>query len=243
MLTLEVTGNNHSVLPRKIFTNIRLMKSTLIISFLLLLVVLALGQNAMTFEDFKKLSASERDKLIQSSPPALQGDLYLWMARLSMGEDEWQKHERRRLVLAKGLGGLEEAFDVQVNVLSKFLQQKEGAAKKSGMSAKELDTLSSADYAKVLACTFQRDDEVILIAKLAPTPEAMALSKKADKLASGWGDLENDDNVIIKQADIDAMEKAVAEIRNEMKKLPQWTQQQLDAATAALPKEQHIHAP
>jgi len=218
------------------------MKSLLVISFLLVLMGSAFGQNAMTFEDFKKLSPEQRNKLIQQSPTALQGELYLWAARLDMGEYLWRQHEINRLIQARGLWGLEGVFDVQTNIVDRFRQQKEADAKKSGLSGPALDAMAKSDDAKVDASRFQRDDDLELVAKLAPTPEAMELNEKAKAIAKDLNDRLDPGNgtgLVIKQEDITSMNKTADEIRTEMKRLPQWTEQQVDAAIAALPKDDH----
>jgi hypothetical protein len=200
----------------------------------------AFGQAAMTFDDFKKLSPEQQNKLIQQAPPASQWDLYVWRARLNMGEYLWRHLELKRLILARGLSGLEGVFDEQTNIIDIFRKQKEAAAKKSGLSGRALDAIVKPNDAKALASRFQRDDDLEMVAKLAPTPKAMELNKKADAIAEElWKRLDPGNGTIpvVKQEDITSVNKTADEIRTEMKRLPQWTEQQVDAAIAALPKD------
>ena len=210
---------------------------TLIVSFLIF-VQSGYGDDLIKFEDYKKLSQERRKSIAGIASPELQKTYNRWDQIISMGGKWWGWHQAQSFIHSKKLDGFIDMAYAQVNLLLRFHSEMVEINKKSGMIDKE--AVKAAD---ALVNFPETDKERYLdvcwyLVKLAPTPEALALNKKAVDLA---GELTTRlANQNITEKDYKAIDAAVKEIRDQMRKLPQLTPDQIEEGLAALPEdEQH----
>ena len=189
--------------------------------------------DSIKFEDYRRLSQEERQKAAHDASPEMQKQYGRWDQILSMGGKSWNDQQARALVSSKGLSELGGIFATQMNVRGWYHLQKVTAYEKKGMSKEQAVKAveASPDIPSI------RNEEYLDswsdLVKLAPTPEALALNEKAKALVAEWYARFDGKNITIK--DLMEVDTAAREIRDQMRKLPQWTPEQIETALAGLP--------
>jgi hypothetical protein len=210
-----------------------------IITALLISVAFAHSEETIRFEDYKKLSTEERQKIVNNARGNLYFECLEWDWRLKMGEEGWKHHQEHRLISANGFSELNNLIELQVHIWGIFQTQLEEANRKSGMAHDAQVAAYNALDAEFRAVDKERyKDREWFLVKLAPTPQALALNKRAGQLMV---DLEkrfcSTGRWIVTREDIKSIDASIQEIRDEMRKLPQMTPKEEDEAIAKLPPD------
>jgi len=220
------------------------MKTILIFTFLTFLTLTTFlhGEDALKFEDYKKLSPEERQKVIQNASPYLKKHYSNWDKLISMYGQWWKYREPSLFSDKKGFSEIGGLFNTQTNLWGNYEQSILETNRKSGMPIEKQEAVFKAleKESNAIGKEFYTDSWWYLV-KLAPTPEALALNEKAKSLM-----MELDKRFpygqdwVITRKDMDDINASVNEIRKQMRKLPQLTSDQVEAGFAALPDE-HEH--
>lgn len=203
------------------------------------------GQDAVKFEDYKKLSTAERQKLSTNASEGLRKMYANWDGIILMSGQGWRSLQGDHFIVEKGFGEMGALFNKQTNIWDYFLTKTQNETWHSKMSKeaqhallKPLDQENDALYKE-----YYKDAEWYLV-KLAPTPEALALNAKAKEL---WGELNNrfplGTQWKVTRKDMDDINARVNEIRVQMRKLPHLTPEQIEAGLAKLPVEDQTDGP
>ena len=189
----------------------------------------------ITFEEFKKLSGVDREKMVHESSGDLSEKLQRWNYRIQKGETAWQMMQLERLIHKKGINGLLRLISMQGTFEQECFSKLMSPDANSGVSHKDLIVKYQS-----LSKEMDRDGTVyaenrLLFASLIPSPEASALAKKADIIQTGWQNRYKLDKVT--REGIKTLNAQVDEIVGEAKKLPRVTPEQLQAEIDALPEE------
>lgn len=203
------------------------------------------GESTNKFEDYKKLSAAERQKLSTNASEGLKKTYANWDGIILMGGQGWRSLQGDHFIVEKGFGEMGALFSKQTNIWDYFLTKTQNETWHSKMSKeaqhallKPLDQENDALYKE-----YYKDAEWYLV-KLAPTPEALALNAKAKEL---WVELNNrfplGTQWKVTRKEMDDINAKVNEIRAQMRKLPQLTPEQIEAGLAKLPVDDQTDGP
>lgn len=217
-------------------------------SFILFAVIFALSFSAygdtINFEDYKKLSTVERQKLSTDAAEDLKGTYKNWDEIINMGGQWWGPRQGNSFINTKGFADIGALMNTQRNLFGNFVIAAQKEVKKSTMSKEARNTVLLA---------FDKEGEAIekdyildtwYLVKLAATPEAQALNVKAGKLLRELeGRFPLGRQWTITRKDMDRINADVNEIRQQMRKLPQLTPEQIQAGLAALPVEDESGGP
>jgi hypothetical protein len=220
------------------------MKKNLLMQILVLLslTAYAFSENPPTFEEYKKLSQGDRQKITGEATPELHKQYNRWNQIINMGGNWWEPtHQGWAFIRSKGFTELAGLSIWQTNLFGDFELAILESNKKSGMSEKAQDVAAASLEAEYKLIDKERyKDQWWYLVKLAPTPEAMALNEKAAALGREWITRyqSTSHSVKITRDDIKAINAAVKEIRDQMRELPQLTPEQIEVGLAALPDDQ-----
>lgn len=165
------------------------MNLTRILFCNLLFVHLLSGQEAVSMERFKGISdPAERQRLIAAAPPeqkaALEeADLHLNLLERYGGEHDLQRAKERYLAKSRRLEGFITLYEVYRTYGEWYVNAKLIDGKRHGANHEELsETSRKLDQERKLY-TDKFSNVYSLANKLELSPQALALSEKADKLA------------------------------------------------------------
>jgi hypothetical protein len=208
------------------------------IIMLLVLILPAYSGGPITFQEYKKLPLEERQKMAKDAPPDLKKKFDNWNEIISMGGQWWKPEQAKALVKSKGFDeGFFNLAIIQEGLWGYYYFQTVAANKKSNMTAQAQNDAERALEAEVEVIRKERyKDQDWYLVKLAPTPEAVALNEKAWNVAGDWSNRFPMDGVHkITRNDLKALDAAVKEIRDQMRKLPELTPEQIEDALSEPP--------
>jgi hypothetical protein len=198
----------------------------------------AYSEDSINFENYKKLLQQERQQIVREATPELQKRYGRWDQILSMGGKWWNNQQGEDIINSKGVDALADLGNIQVTLWGDFYFQTVDANKKAGMKDEQAQKAAAivADNRVIDAERYK--DLCWYLVKLAPTPEALALNEKARALGVELNKRFGQGRKITKE-DLKTIDAAVKEIRDQMRQLPQWSPDQVEAALANLPEEHY----
>lgn len=227
------------------------MKTAFTILAILLLLLPVRGSDVVSADQFKNIADSEeRERIIKQAPPAqkeelLRIDHHLWLLRRYNGEEGLKTAKESYVARARGLGVLEAVFLTQDVLWSQYIASVIKDNKKVGMQREQLiETIKNLD--KELGPIRSRQAVVhSLVFNLAPSPAALDLEKKVEKLDESLCDRFSlnggaDGHPIkpwIRRQQLDETDKQFDQIFEQLKRLPKLTPAQAQKEYDEFPEE------
>ena len=206
---------------------------TIAIMIALLFADSACAGGQVAFKDYRKLAPTERQLLMQNAPVELQKQYRRWDRIINLGGQSWAGLEQpSSLQFAKGFEGFGVLMGVERTIWNTYIQQ--GLNLKSERDPIVVPPALTAEYIE-REKEAHKDDWYLI--KVAPTPEALELNKKAAVLGAKWQRFINDYPKVTRK-DLDALDADVRDIREQIRKLPLWTPEEVEEAFAALPDQE-----
>jgi len=208
--------------------------------FFLITVISVYGGGPLTFKEYRSMTQQERQKVAADAPAELKKKLNNWDEILSMGGQWWKWWQARALVDKKDFDGLLTLFTTQEGLWGYYKIHTLDANKKSGMTP---NAQNSAEQALQANFDAKRKECLIdhywYLVKLAPTAEAVALNEEAMSIAAKWNERCPMDGIhTISIEELKSLDAEVKVVRDKMRKLPQWTPEQIMDAISTLPDEE-----
>jgi hypothetical protein len=225
---------------------------TIVMMTALLFAGAAFADGPIAFKDYKKLAPDERQLLVQKVPAGLQKQYERWDKIINLAGKWWAGRDSTSwagretavwaglnisaLIEAKGLNQLRGLLGVQETIWGCYEFQQDPLWREG----------RPVIVAPALAAEVsERDKEAEIddwyLVKLAPTSQAYELNKKAGTLGEKWAKrFIGKPPGIITRKDLAALDADVKQIRDEMRKLPLWTPEEVEEAFAALPVQEKL---
>ena len=213
------------------------MKTVLFTLALSVLSLRSVAADPTTFEEFKKLSANERQALFANMDNPLIDKFFMWGFRLDVGEESWQRRQLERLADAHGFTELDACF-LHYEQLKHEYWSDVGRKEKAAVSAENLPAASMEWSKNYDLAESQYMEALRLYAVLAPSPQAQVLNSQAKDLLHNW--LEQfppGTAYTITEPQMATMERAVQQMVTRLKALPKLTPQEAQAAIERLPDD------
>jgi hypothetical protein len=181
-----------------------------------------------SFESYRGLSSTERARIASEAPAKLQAKYSKWDHILAMGGQWWNGEEARAISKAKDFSGLLNLINVNVNVWAGYYRLKQEALQANGLTAdekKEIETL----WARLNEVDHERYKDLWwYLIRLADTPEARDLDKKANALYFKWHG-RFDENPSYTEDAMREMDVDVKVIRDRMRQLPALSAREIES--------------
>jgi hypothetical protein len=221
------------------------MKMTYTVLLFLLLLPRIWGADQVSIEEFKKITnEDDRRMIIAKAPPDQKAELKqidLHMALLARwgGDAGFRAHKESFVARARGLGALEFIFGFQVDLWGSYFAGLTAANEKAGMTNGQQEEAEKRITEEEAAFHKRFENVHSLVFNMAASPEALALSKEAgelgDKLSERFS--RNGSNPVTKD-ELTQINKQMAQIFDEMSKLPKLTPEQLQKEYDSVTDEQ-----
>ncbi|MHA3771623.1 hypothetical protein ACXR0O_08810 [Verrucomicrobiota bacterium sgz303538] len=156
------------------------------------------------------------------------------------GDAGWKEHEKYRRLDALGLAPILGVFTLQTQLSEEAASWILKAREQAGVTGEQLRALEAELYKEVDRVRRRNQDEIQpVLFRLAATPEAIALAKRATVLSQGWDRRFRGPsrNRPITRDDLKIIEQSAESVRRLLVKLPSATPEQIQADIAALPME------
>ena len=211
-----------------------------VILFAIWLSLHGVANDKINFDYYKKLSNEDRSIIVDKASPEMQKKFKQWNQILSMGGQWWGPFQAEAFIRSKGFSGLENIVNLQINLWGNYHIEIVQAKLKAGLSEEE-----ARKFADTVSNYTDNDKERYkdiwwYLVKLAPTPEALALNAKASTLAAEFDKRYNGSRGLTID-DLKVVDIEVKNLREQMRKLPQLTPDQIEAGFAELPQEDIHH--
>ena len=193
----------------------------------------------VAFKDYKKLAPKERQQLVQYAPEELQKQYERWNRIINQDGQSWNGLEQPgSLMFAKKFDGFGAILSAERTIWGYYLIQQDPNQKTGGAENTPI-VVASVLGAESRARDKEASKDDWYLIKVAPTPEALELNKRARVLGMKWIErFVNKPPGAITRKDLDALDADVKQIRDEMRKLPLWTPEEVQEAFAALPDQE-----
>ena len=197
------------------------------------LLVPALANAQITFDQFKKLPQKDRQQLITKTDDYQKQ--YKYWEQLLSSDNTWLTYQRQIWIInSKDLLPISSLYENQRKFWGYFALQMENIKHGSKVMTQEQKAMSSAVDERMILVQKQYSEDILSLVMVASSPEVFEVAKQASvlnkKLVSRFGEAEN-----LTLEDLKAMDVEVAEIRDKVNRLPKWSTEQLQAAASAFP--------
>ena len=146
----------------------------------------AQGASPISVEDFKNISdGNERARLIDAAPPEQREELrkiheHLQLLTMFGGEAGVKALKEITAAKVRGFTEMIDVFDTQTQLWDEYMADVRAANRKAGMTQEKLIESEKKLHQDRAAVDNRLPIVEALVIRLAPTPEAMALEKKAE---------------------------------------------------------------
>ncbi len=212
------------------------MKIRLLLCFFMLPIAQNIyGDDPNTFEEFKKLSQSERTALLANNAHPSADRIYQWNQRLYLGEKTWRLMRLESLAGQHGFDSTLELFNFYQHLREAYLGQQLTAKQHASASQTEMLNADNQHKNDMKAAASIYQDIAPLVAAMVPSAESKALNKRASELVDQWtAKWPDGGSWTVMPTDMAAVTNSMNNILNQLKAAKKLTPDELQKEIEAL---------
>jgi hypothetical protein len=223
------------------------MKTIRFIFLILIFLAVAKADDTIIIEKFKKMTYQQQEEAIGQAPEEIKPQLQKILLHTHLvdqcgGEEALKRVKETQRSIARGLGGLLGFYSLQHEMSVQYIGVAMEANRNADMPYQKRREAEMNLKAKYDDAVLQRCHAIgQLVFKLAPSPAALELANKAEKLGEQIQTdlhLMESPTVPITKKKLDEINKEAEEMYEQLKKLPALTPQEVQQEYNAIPDEE-----